>query len=241
MKPSVLYVSIIGTPDKHDPALFAACTDTGDDYIWLRNRYAEWGVLDHIDLSVVYICAGETMPEPEGIDAVIVGGSAHSVNENQPWQRDVMDWLERWRATGKPVLGICGGHQMMCVLGGVDVAPRAAGPMYASGPVDITTAGQAHPLFEGFEAAPWFHSGNYDHAIAVPAGATVLATTPDSPVMAVDHGGNWLSVQFHPEGSHDAFACIWAATKPENMKNYIPLPDAPRVLVNFLRLNELIN
>lgn len=241
MIPKLLYISIIGTPDVYDPADFADFADTGDDANWLRNRLDEQGVLDQLDFRAVRVTEGEALPALDGLDAVIVGGSAHSVNENQDWQRDVMAWLTAWRMTGKPTLGICGGHQMMCVLGGVEVEPRPGGPMDRSGPVDLTPAGQGHALFAGFEATPCFHSGNYDHAVAAPAGSTVLATVADSPAMALDHGGGWLSVQFHPEARDDVFARIWLHSAPERMKNYQPLPEAPRLLVNFLRLGGLIN
>ena len=241
MTATVLYISIIGTPDKYDPADFADLPDSGDDGRWVRNRLDEWGVLDQLGFRVVYVTQGETLPELDGIDAVIVGGSVHSVNENQPWQRDVFAWLARWRSTGRPALGICGGHQMMSVMGGVVVAPRANGAMCASGPIDFTPAGRSHALFDGFDAAPWFHSGNTDHVVAAPAGSVVLATVADSPAMALDHGGGWLSVQFHPEARHDVSARHWLHSAPHNMANYSALPQAPRVLVNFLRLGGLID
>jgi hypothetical protein len=41
-------------------------------------------------------------------------------------------------------------------------------------------------------------------------------------------------VQFHPEAEHDIFAASWRDTIPAKMKNYKPLPDAPKMLSNFL-------
>ena len=39
----------------------------------------------------------------------------------------------------------------------------------------------------------------------MPTGATILAATADSPAVALDYGGGWYSVQFHPEASHAIF------------------------------------
>ena len=39
-----------------------------------------------------------------------------------------------------------------------------------------------------------------------PAGAEVLAALPGSTCLALDHGGGWLSVQFHPEATAAAMA-----------------------------------
>jgi len=240
MTATLLYIAMMGAPDVHNQADFADLPDTGDDCMWVKNRLAEWGVLDDLEFRSVTVTDGDELPPPDDIDAVIVGGSVHSINENKPWQQDVMAWLRRWRSTGRPALGICGGHQMMCVMAGVDVEPLAAGPMDSSAPVEVTAAGQVHPLFDGFGADPWFHFGNYDHAVAVPVGGTVLATTEGSPAVALDHGGNWYSVQFHPEAGHDVFERVWLKVAPENMKNYPPLPEAPRLLVNFLHMGGLV-
>ena len=58
---------------------------------------------------------------------------------------------------------------------------------------------------ENLGVAPSFHFGNSDEVSVVPAGATILAATADSPAVALDYGGGWYSVQFHPEASHAIF------------------------------------
>jgi GMP synthase-like glutamine amidotransferase len=240
-KKCLLYISMMGTPDIYDPASCGDLPDTGDDTRWVANRLREWGVLDQIDYRSVCVTAGDELPDPDGIDAVIVGGSFHSINEGQPWQKELMTWLEGWRQTGLAALGICGGHQMMCVMSGVAVEPRSNGVKGTSAAVDLTEVGKAHPLFDGFDEQPAFHFGNYDHVTTAPEGAVVLALDADSPALALDHGNNWLSIQFHPEVSHDLMARVWINTSmPENSKNYRALPEGPRMLVNFLRTAGLL-
>ncbi len=239
-KPKLLFISMLGVPGKHDRELFDDLPDGGDDWRWVKYRLTEWGVADKIDYHSVCITEGDSLPEPKGFDAVMIGGSVHSIHEGAPWQQELQAWLAEWRKTGLPVLGICGGHQMMSVMAGAPVEKRANGPVGRSAPIDLTEAGRTHLLFDGFDDAPWFQFGNSDHVSAAPVQSVVLAVSDDSPALALDHGGGWLSVQFHPEFLHDTMARTWLWDAPENIANYRPLPEAPRLLVNFLRYAGLI-
>lgn len=239
-KPSLLYVSILGTPDQHDPDRFADLPDSGNDSCWIANRLTEWGVADAVDLRSVNVPMGDELPEVADIDGVIVGGSVPSINDGFDWQERAMAWLEDWRSTGRPALGICGGHQMMCVMLGVSVEPLTGGPVHRSAPIRLTSAGRGHHLFEGFEDEPEFHFGHSDHVVEAPQGATVLADSPISPALALDYGGGWLSVQFHPEMSHDVIARAWKHYPPEDREVFPPLPNGPRILVNFMRGGNLL-
>jgi GMP synthase-like glutamine amidotransferase len=241
MKKRLLFIANPGTPDVFDPLLFDDLKDTGDDRFFVAHRLKEWGVLEAVDYLAVNITAGESLPDPLEIDAVIVGGSFHSINDNLPWQRDLAAWLERWRQTGRPALGICAGHQMMCAMAGLAVTPRSDGAKGTSAAVTLTKAGRDHPLFDGFGNHPVFHFGNYDHVLEAPDDAIVLANDPESPALALDHGDNWYSIQFHPEVSHDYMARVWVnSSTPEFTMNYPALPEAPRLLVNYLRLAGLL-
>ena len=242
MKKRLLYISMTGTPDVYDPAPYADLPDTGDDRFWVARRLEEQGVPDQFEYLTASVTMGDELPEPESIDAVIVGGSFHSVNENQPWQQALKSWLARWRETGRPALGICGGHQTMCLMGGATVASRATGVKSTSAPIDLTEQGKAHPLFAGFEDRPEFHFGNNEHVLKAPEGAVVLAKDDDSGALAVDLGGNWLSIQFHPEISQAYMMRSWEiSTTPEYAQNYRALPDAPRMLVNFVRYAGMLS
>ena len=237
----LLYISILGEPGVFDPETCADLPDTGDDRISTSFRLKEWGVLDKLEFVTVGLTLGEDLPNPEGIDAVIVGGSFHSVHENRDWQIKLKAWLEDWRKTGKPVLGICGGHQLMSIMDGGTVEKRPQGVKGRSAAIEVTEEGRIHPLMDGMGDNPSFHFGNFDHVTRVPDNAVVLARDDESPALALDHGGNWYSVQFHPEISHDVLQRSWViANKPEYVENYRALPNAPRLLINFVRSAGLV-
>ena len=233
-RPTLLYVSILAEPGAHDMSVFETCADGPDDRGWFRARLQELRLIDNVRWQPVNAAAGEALPDLASVDAVIVGGSLHSANEDRPWQTATMRWLEHYRAQDRPLLAICGGHQMLCRLAGAEVAPLADGPWAATRPVPLTAAGRAHALFAGLPAAPRFFFGNYDHVTAAPAGSTVLAGDDDSPCLALDYGGGWLSTQFHPELTAAIMALAWSRTAPQYIANYVDTPFGLRLLGNLL-------
>lgn len=234
----VAFLSIMGEPGRYGRDLFCDAPGGDDEVHWIKLLFEKMGVSPHIDYVGRYVARdGDPLPAPDEVDIAILGGSFHSVTENTPWQQRVWAWMNDWRAAGKPLLGICGGHQMMGVMHGSPVTEVENGPLAASLPVEVTDEGAGHWLFEGFDRQPVFHFGNYEHLAPVPEGVTVLASRPDVPAAALDYGNGWVSVQFHPEADEVTFALSWGDTNPEYADGYRPLPDAPKLIANFLKCN----
>ncbi len=234
-RPVVLFISQLGEPGSYDPRAFCRLPGGDDETVWMRGCLDSLGLLDRIEYRAVRTHLGEVLPEDLGaIDAVILGGSVASVHDGHAFQARILDFLRAWRTTGRPFFGICGGHQLASVLEGGTVGRNPAGVTAGSYPLTLTAAGAGHFLFEGFGPDAPFHWGNYDRVETPPADAVVLATRPDLPAAALDHGGNWLSVQFHPEATADLFGAVWAASEPERAAAYRPIPFCERMLGNFL-------
>ena len=102
-------------------------------------------------------------------------------------------------ASGKPVLGICYGMQLLALnLGGkVDPAARRE-----YGHAEVTVIAEDAPLFRHLpeELAVWMSHG--DHVTDLPSTFAPLAITPTSVAAMGDVGRGIYGVQFHPEVQH---------------------------------------
>jgi len=233
-RPVVLFVSQLGAEGSYNPRSFCRMPGGDDETVWMRACLDSLNLLDRIKYRAARIHRGENLPDTEGVDAIILGGSIASVHDGHEWQGRMRGYLRGWRDTGKPFFGICGGHQLASVELGGSVGANPDGVTAGSYPVQRTPAGDRHFLFDGFAPDAPFHWGNYDRVETPPPGSTVLATRPGLPAAAIDHGGNWVSVQFHPEATADLFGAVWAELDPPKAANYRPIPFCERMLANFL-------
>ena len=232
----VCYISMLCEQGSREHSVTAASADGASDGQWLISRLAEAGLSVGVHVDVVSIAAGDALPRPDAYDIFILGGTFHGVNDGRSWQILLKEWLLLQRATARPLLGICGGHQAMCVVTGGEVTRRPTGAALGTLNIRQTEAGTRHVLFQGITNAS-FHFGNSDEVSAVPVGATVLASTADSSAVAIDYGGGWCSVQFHPEATHSIFQ-HWSDAgivgPPPLDAPYRPVSSGAELLSNFI-------
>jgi len=168
-----------------------AVLDYGSQYTQLiARRIRELGVY-----SEVYAYDGSAARinrhDPAGY--ILSGGPESVYQAGAPClQRFLLD-------SGKPVLGICYGMQLLThALGGL--VDSAAQKEY--GPATITHA-QRSPLFDNLpgELDVWMSHG--DRIEAPPPGFAALAESENSPYAAIgDLSRQYYGVQFHPEVNH---------------------------------------
>lgn len=239
---TLLFISQFAEPGSYRKSTWRRLHGGDDETIALEALLDSIGVLDGIDYRGVKAHEGEGLPEDlDQVDGVILGGSFASVSDNYPWQIEIAAWLRAWRDTGKPLMGICGGHQLASTVLGGRVEKTPTGPEVGSLPLEITDAGRQHFLFRGFDDASPFFFGNADRVIDIPVGTTVLATRPNLPAAALDHGGKWVSVQFHPESTCDRMATCWAEVDPAQGAAYTFIPGCERMIGNFLTGTGLVH
>lgn len=142
---------------------------------------------------------GESLPDTGDLDALIVmGGPMGADDEHRyPWMSDEKRFIGECIESGKKVLGICLGAQLIArVLG----APVSRNPEREIGwfPVQSTDAGRNDPVGRLFNDAPAVLHWHGD-TFAIPDGAVHLARSWGCENQAFRYGENVLALQFHLE------------------------------------------
>ncbi len=158
---------------------------------------------DGIKPTVVELDRGAPIPDLESFDILMVMGGAMDVWEEaeNPWLVPEKAAIRRWvNALDKPYLGVCLGHQLLAEAVGGSVR-AAAKPEMALLQIELTPAGQAHPLFSGFgkgkRALQWHGS----EVTSLPSHAVLLANTEECSVTAFATGAAAFGVQYHVEAT----------------------------------------
>ena len=224
-------MSIIGEPGSYDPSVYDDIEGGDNECVWIENIL---GHLPGVSIQGFRVSHGDPVPAPGDGDVFILGGSYNSVHDGFPWQTVIYRWLETLRASAKPLLAICGGHQMICHMAGVPVEPLPDGFIAGTEPVTMTDQGRASPLFKGLDQGGEFHFANQEHATETPSGARLLASHERAPVAALDHGEGWFSTQFHPEATVQTIGSSWRVSHPERVRNYREITDGLKLIKNFL-------
>ena len=85
-------------------------------------------------------------PGPEHVGVMVYGGAKGASDDNEkPFLRAELDFIEAWLDTGKPFLGFCLGAQLLSRVLGRRVGPHPDG-LYEIGYVPV----QAVPPADGF-------------------------------------------------------------------------------------------
>ncbi|MGJ0391004.1 glutamine amidotransferase [Microbacterium sp. CGR1] len=149
--------------------------------------------------SIRYLDAGIDGIDPEAVDAadvvVVLGGPIGVHDEDcYPLLRETKVAVDRRLRSGRPMLGICLGAQLIAEAMGAAVRSTGAVEIgYA--PLDLTPQGLTSPLrhLDGVPVLHW-HGDEF----GIPVGAAHLASTPGFPHQAFS-APNVLGLQFHLE------------------------------------------
>jgi len=168
-----------------------------------------------------------------GVRAIIVSGHSTLIDD---YDGDALaPLIEVIRETRTPLLGLCGGHQLIGLAFGVTPAPMgrlapgegdprpalAAGMRKEWGP-SIVRISANDPLFAGLDETVVVEQRHFWEMKAAPAGFVRLAASDACPIQAIRHEGRLLyGLQFHPERYSDRH------------------PDGRIILSNFFRLAGL--
>ena len=130
--------------------------------------------------------------QPKGF--ILSGGPASVYEAGAPRLPDYV------LASGRPVLGICYGMQLLTqALGGQVGAARRR----EYGPAEVRTGEVSSPLFANLPTRHTVWMSHGDRIEALPPGFEAIASSDNSPLAAMGHTARGIyGLQFHPEVSH---------------------------------------
>ncbi len=158
----------------------------------------EWANEKRHEVAVTEVFNSQPLPPVDTFDWLVIMGGAMSVNDE-----DIYDWLKPEKelvrntiATGKIILGICLGAQMIASALGKKVYKNERKEI-GWFPITLTEAGMQH----NFLSAGW-HNQSFFHwhgeTFDIPEGAQLLASSRACTNQAFTIGKAW-AFQFHPE------------------------------------------
>jgi len=237
-KPARIYfIEMMGEPGSFDASVYDHFEDKENEGQWFVKRYAH---VPNMCIKTCNVCLGESLPLADDFDGLVLAGSYNSVHDNTEWQKQMRAWLPEIRRQKKPILGVCGSHQLLAHSEGAEVVRLDGGPFAGTFPVRLTAAGKSTPLMQAITDDDCFHYANGEHVVNVPPGSTLLASSSRVPVAALDFGHHCYTTQFHPEGSDQTLGTVWRYKAPELMQNYHEDDRGDRLVENFFDIVKQI-
>ncbi|MDD4989657.1 MAG: gamma-glutamyl-gamma-aminobutyrate hydrolase family protein [Candidatus Pacebacteria bacterium] len=171
-----------------------------NDQEWFQKALGLSG--DSKNLKTIDV-VNQGLPDTVEETGIIIGGSPWSVyeKENEPWMIRLKEFLREMHARGKPMLGVCFGHQLLASTFGGRVEKNPKGRDFGSLNVDLTDEGVRDPLFEGVPKRFVASESHRDAVTKIPElkEVAVLARNDLDAHQSISYGKSTRSVQFHPE------------------------------------------
>ncbi len=141
---------------------------------------------------------GHEIPSVDNFDwLVVMGGSMSIYDETIPWLKEEKQFILKTIETGKKVIGICLGAQLIADVLGADVYPNDRKEI-GWWPVKLTPEGKKHTLLKDFPdefVTYHWHGDMFD----IPEGATRLISSDVCANQVFVYSDNVLALQFHFE------------------------------------------
>lgn len=156
-----------------------------------------WLVEAGYDISATrWFETGVEAPDKEAVDFLIVMGGPMSVNDEAqyPWLKMEKAFIQDFVATGKPVLGICLGAQLIAASQGARVFKNCVTEIGWFPITSVATDG-CHFQFPPKAGAFHWHGETFD----MPEGAAHLARSEACENQAFQLGDKVIGLQFHLE------------------------------------------
>jgi GMP synthase-like glutamine amidotransferase len=163
-------------------------------------RLGEWLRAAGLELDERHLGAGDPLPDDlSGHDGLLVLGGPQSSIGDHPELTGVRELLRQAMNADVPTLAVCLGAQLLAQAGGGRVRVGVDGPEVGPLLVAKRDRADADPVFGPLPLSPDVLQWHHDEIAELPAGATLLATSPRYPHQAYRVGRHVYGLQFHIE------------------------------------------
>jgi len=157
--------------------------ETGDYGTLYSNFLSGYG----FEFAVFPVCDGIFPEGASDCDGWLISGSKHGAYEDHDWIPRLEALIREIRDAGRPLVGICFGHQIIAQAFGGRVEKFPGG----------WSVGRTLYRFEDGERA--LNAWHQDQITAPPPGARVLASSDRCAYAALGYGDRIYTIQPHPE------------------------------------------
>ncbi len=151
--------------------------------------------------EVVDAVGVQTLPDPVGLEGIVITGSPAGVYEDHTWLPPLRKFIQAAYGAGTPMVGICFGHQIMADALGGDVRKSEKG--WGLGRHQYTVRQRPRFMADAPETLTVACS-HQDQVLVPPAEAEVILGSDFAPNAGLLYkSGRALSFQPHPEFEDD--------------------------------------
>jgi|APIni6443716594_1056825.scaffolds.fasta_scaffold08656_3 GMP synthase (glutamine-hydrolysing) len=159
----------------------------------------DWATCNNFTTSVTRFDLNPELPSLHDLDWLVVMGGAMGVyDSNQyPWILSELEFIKEAIHSGKIVIGVCLGSQLIASALGARVYKNAE-PEIGFWPVIFSKEAQRDNVFRHFPSNLNVMHFHFD-TFTLPEGAILMAKSIVTPVQAFRFGNNVFALQFHSE------------------------------------------